>query len=116
MPIIEHSSIPMPPAVDFRAERVFVSPAQGALSLTVKEVDLHPGWTGRLHTHAVDQSIMVVSGAVQLILGDELRTVRAGCTLFAPPGVPHKLVNRLWIPVKLLVSYPAVELETDYLE
>ena len=46
MPIIEHSTIPMPPAVDFRAERVFVSPAQGALSLTVKEVDLHPGWTG----------------------------------------------------------------------
>lgn len=116
MPIIEHSSIPMPAAIDHRAERSFVSPAQGALSLTVKEVDLHPGWQGRLHTHTTDQAIMVMAGAIQLILDDELRTVRAGCTLLAPPGVPHKLVNQLWIPVKLLVIYPAVELETDYLE
>ena len=116
MPIIEHSGIPMPAAVDGRAERLFVSPEQGALALTVKEVDLHPGWVGRLHTHPTDQAIMVLDGAVQLILGDELRTVRAGCTLFAPPGVSHKLVNKLWIPVKLLVIHPAVDLATDYLE
>ena len=116
MPIIEHSSIRMPAVVDCRTERSLVSPAQGAVSLTVKEVELHPGWQGRLHTHPTDMSIMVMAGAVQLIIGDELQTVRAGCTLFAPPGVPHKLVNRLWIPVRLLVIYPTTDLETDYLE
>ena len=116
MPIIEHSSIRMPAAQDYRAERSFVSPAQGAVSLTVKEVELHPGWQGRLHTHPTDLSIMVMAGAVQLILGDELQTVRAGCTLFAPPGTPHKLINKLWIPVRLLVIYPTTELITDYLE
>ncbi len=116
MPIIEHSAVRMPPPVGCRAERVLVSREQGALSLTIKEVELHPGWQGRLHTHPVDLSIMVMAGAVQLILGDELRTVRAGCTLFAPPGVPHKLVNKLWIPVRLLVTCPSAELDTDYLE
>ena len=116
MPIIEHSSIRMTAVVDCRTERSLVSPAQGAVSLTVKEVELHPGWQGRLHTHPTDMSIMVMAGAVQLIIGDELQTVRAGCTLFAPPGVPHKLVNRLWIPVRLLVIYPTTDLETDYLE
>ena len=97
MPIIEHSSIRMPAAQDYRAERSFVSPAQGAVSLTVKEVELHPGWQGRLHTHPTDLSIMVMAGAVQLILGDELQTVRARLHLFAPPGTPHKLINKLWI-------------------
>ena len=116
MPIIEHSSIRMSPPVDCRAERTFVSPEQGAVSLTVKEVELHPGWEGRLHTHPTDMSIMVMAGAVQLIIGDELQTVRAGCTLFAPPGVPHKLINKLWIPVRLLVTYPTTDLVTDYLE
>ncbi|CAI8023140.1 hypothetical protein GBAR_LOCUS13555 [Geodia barretti] len=101
---------------DYRAERTFVSREQGAASLTVKEVELHPGWEGRLHTHPTDIAIMVSAGAVQLIIDDELRTVRAGCTLFAPPGVPHKLVNKLWIPVRLLVTYPTTDLETDYLE
>ena len=45
-----------------------------------------------------------------------MQTVRAGCTLFAPPEVPHKLVNRLWIPVRLLVMYPSTDQETTYLE
>ena len=116
MPIIEHSAVRMPPPVDYRAERVLVSQEQGALSLTIKEVELHPGWQGRLHSHSTDTAMMVMAGAVQLIIGDEIRTVRAGCTLFAPPGVPHKLVNRLWIPVRLLVTYPATELDTVYLE
>ena len=118
MPIIEHSQVRMSPPVDYRAERLLVSREQGAASLTIKEVELHPGWEGRLHAHRVDMSIMVMAGAVQLILGDEMQTVRAGCTLFAPPGVPHKLVNKLWIPVRLLVTYPSaeLELETDYLE
>ena len=116
MPIIEHSAIRMPAPVDCRAERTFVSSEQGAVSLTVKEVELHPGWEGRLHTHSTDEAIMVLAGAVQLIIGDEMQTVRAGCTLFAPPGVPHKLVNRLWIPVRLLVMYPSTDQETVYLE
>ena len=116
MSIIEHSAVRMPAPVDYRAERTFVSREQGAASLTIKEVELHPGWAGRLHTHPTDIAIMVSAGAVQLIIGDELQTVRAGCTLFAPPGVPHKLVNKLWIPVRLLVTYPTTDLITDYLE
>ncbi len=116
MPIIDHSAIRMPAPVDYRAERIFVSREQGAASLTIKEVELHPGWEGRLHTHPTDTAMMVSAGAVQLIIGDELRTVRAGSTLFAPPGVPHKLINKLWIPVRLLMIYPTNELETDYLE
>ncbi len=116
MPIIEHNSIRMSPVADYRAERLLVAQKQGAVSLTVKEVELYPGRQGRLHTHPTDIAIMVMAGAVQLIIGDELRTVRAGCTLFAPPGVPHKLVNKLWIPVRLLVTYPTTDLITDYLE
>ena len=116
MPIIEHSEIRMPAPVDNHRERVFVSKEQGSVSLTIKEVELHPGWEGRLHTHPTDIAIMVMAGAVQLVLGDEVFTIRAGTTMLAPPGVPHKLVNQLWIPVRLLVTYPATDLETDYLE
>ena len=116
MPIIEHSSLSMPPVADRRRERLVVSSSVGAASLTIKEVELHPGWEGRLHTHPIDLAIMVTAGAVQVVMGDQVETVRAGCTLFAPPGEPHKLINRLWIPVSLLVTYPGADLDTDYLE
>ena len=85
-------------------------------SLTVKELELQPGWEGRLHTHPTDIAVMVMAGAIQMIVGDEIRTVRAGSTLLAPPGVPHKLINELWMPAQLLAIYPTTELETTFLE
>jgi len=77
MPIIQHGAVPMPPAADCYRERAFVSGDNGAESLTIKEVELLPGWEGRLHTHPTDLAIMVTEGAVQVVMGDQLATVRA---------------------------------------
>ncbi|MGH8059331.1 MAG: hypothetical protein ACREOH_19190 [Candidatus Entotheonellia bacterium] len=48
MPVIEHSTIRMSAVVDYRSERTLVSKGQGATSLTIKELELHSGWEGRL--------------------------------------------------------------------
>ena len=116
MAIIEHTTIASPPMVDHQEGRTLVSGTDGAASLTIKEVTLHPGYEGRLHTHDVDIAIMVMSGAVQIVDDEDVRTVRAGCTLLAPPGRPHKLINTLWTPVQLLVTYPSNHWQTSYLE
>jgi quercetin dioxygenase-like cupin family protein len=116
MPIIDHADLSWAPVAARVRERHLVSRGQGAASLTIKEVEIAPQWEGRLHTHPVDVSMQVMSGAIQAIIGDEVRTVRAGTTLLAPPGVPHKLINRLWTPAMLLITYPSAALETDYLE
>jgi quercetin dioxygenase-like cupin family protein len=116
MPIIDHADIRLAPTMERVRERYLVSKDLGAVSLTVKEVEISPGYEGRMHTHPVDVSIQVMSGAIQIILGDEATTVRAGTTLLAPPGVPHKLIHHLWTPALLLITYPSAELETDHLE
>ena len=116
MPIIDHATIRLAPAMERVRERYLVSKDLGAVSLTVKEVEISPGYEGRMHTHPVDVSIQVTSGAIQIILGDEIRTVRAGTTLLAPPGLPHKLIHHRWTPALLLITYPSAELETDHLE
>ena len=116
MPIIDHATIRLAPVMERVRERYLVSKDLGAVSLTVKEVEISPGYEGRMHTHPVDVSIQVTSGAIQIILGDEIRTVRAGTTLLAPPGLPHKLIHHLWTPALLLITYPSAELETDHLE
>ncbi len=116
MPVVEHSTVRMSEAVDYHRERTLVSSEQGAVSLTVKDVELQPGWEGRLHTHPTDIAVMVTGGAIQMEIGDEMHTVRTGFTMVAPPGVPHRLINQLWVPATMLVIYPASELETTFVE
>ena len=116
MPIIDHAKVRLTPTMERVRERHLVSKDLGAVSLTVKEVEISPGWEGRMHTHPIDVSIQVLSGAIQVILGDEVQTVRPGTTLLAPPGMPHKLIHHLWTPALLLITYPSSELETEYLE
>ena len=115
MPVVEHSTVRMSQTVDYHSERTLVSKEQGAASLTVKEVELHPGWEGRMHTHPTDIAVMVTGGAIQMEIGDEIHTVRTGFTMVAPPGVPHRLVNQLWMPATMLVIYPDSELKTNFL-
>ena len=116
MPIIDHSTRPMPEPVEKRSVRSLVTRGDGAESLTITEIVVYPRSEGRLHTHPVDQAIMVTEGSIQMMVGDEIRTVRSGFTLLAPPGVAHNLVNNTWVAAKMLVICPVADLETSYLE
>jgi quercetin dioxygenase-like cupin family protein len=60
----------------------------GALSL----VEVH-GWRGGeppLHVHSrEDELFMLLEGEATFMVGDEVRSVRAGASVWAPRGVPH---------------------------
>ena len=102
MPIIDHSAQPLAR----RDDKISVR------SLMVVDT----GFEGRLHTHEAEQAITVLEGSIQFIVGDEVQTVRAGYTLFAPAGTPHKLVNNTWVPARMYVACPTDHLDTRYLE
>ena len=116
MPIIDHSTQPMPEPVEKRSVRSLVGGEYGVRSLTIREMVVYPGAEGQLHTHPTDQAIMMMDGSIQMFVGEETRTVRSGFTLLAPPGVPHKLVNNTWVPARMLVIYPTDDLETNFIE
>ena len=116
MPIISHGETPMPPPTDRVSERAIASSRHGLTDLRVREVVVHPGHPGRLHTHPTDQVIMVTAGAVQVIVGDDVQTVRSGNTLAAPAGEPHKIINNLWVAARMLVIDSTNDLHTQHLE
>lgn len=116
MPIIQHSAQPTSATDAFARVRPLVTREHGAASLTVQEVVMNPGMATPLQTHATDIAFMMLEGSIQMIVGDEVRTVRSGYTLLAPPGVTYKLINNTWVAARLLMVYPAAHLETKVLE
>ena len=116
MPIINHNSQPVLQSDEFFSLRPLVTKDHGAASLTVQEVIIKPGVEGRLQTHPVDVAFMMLEGSIQMIVGNEVRTVRSGNTLLAPPGTPYRLINNTWVAARLLMIFPAAQLEKTVLE
>lgn len=48
-----------------------------------------PGDRVPLHTHPIDEVVVVQGGPAVLQLGDETQAVQAGAVMFIPKGVPH---------------------------
>jgi mannose-6-phosphate isomerase-like protein (cupin superfamily) len=58
------------------------------------EVSLAPGMSVPRHTHArEDEAYYVLSGELEVVVGDEIFVLRAGDTLMAPRDIPHQLRN-----------------------
>ena len=116
MPVIDHSTQPMPDPTDKQAVRALVSAEHGTKALSISELIVQPGSVGQLHTHDADEAVMVMEGSIQFVVGDEVQTVRSGYSMVAPPGTPHKLVNNTWVPARMLVTHPTNELGTEIVE
>ncbi len=116
MPIIDHRTQPQMEPVDGRESRRFITKESGAASLTVGELVMHDGAALRLHTHPTDEAIVLLEGSVEMVVGDESRTVTTGHTLLAPPGTPHKLVNNSGGDARMFTIFPTDNPTTTYLE
>ena len=116
MPIIDHRTQPPLEPVDGREARRFVTQEVGAASLTIGELLMHHGSALRLHTHPHDEAIILLEGSIQMVVGDESRTVTPGHTLLAPPGIPHRLVNSSGGDARVYTVFPTDNPTTDYVD
>lgn len=53
-----------------------------------------PGTGLPLHTHNVEETVLVLSGEANVTIGDEEREVSAGWATWVRAGVPHSFSNR----------------------
>jgi quercetin dioxygenase-like cupin family protein len=51
---------------------------------------IEPGWAGAAHSHPHEQLIYVVSGAIQLTVGDRTHALSAGDSFLVAGGIQHQ--------------------------
>jgi mannose-6-phosphate isomerase-like protein (cupin superfamily) len=88
--------------------RILVDPNTTDGALSVVEGVIPPGGDGGLHVHhAEDETMYVVSGELEITVGQETRTLVPGDCYFGPRGVPHRVRNVGKIPAKsVAISTP----------
>jgi quercetin dioxygenase-like cupin family protein len=87
MPFIDLNSIPVIEPVPGCRMR---TPHGTHLMLSFLEMDA--GAEVPMHHHPHEQGGILISGCVQLTIGDETRVVTAGSMFLIPPNVPHRAV------------------------
>ena len=61
-------------------------------NLMLSYLEMEDGAEVPLHHHPHEQGGILISGRVQLTIGDETRIVEAGSLFLIPPNVPHRAV------------------------
>ena len=75
-----------------------------------------PGDRIPLHTHPIEEVILIEEGTADVRLGDERRTVRPGTVVFVPKGVPHGMDNAGRGVLRLRAVYSSTVVSLQYLE
>ena len=114
MPIIRNTEVEFTPGlVQNYKRRVLVNPDRGSGAVTLGEAIMDPGAELPVHTHRVEEVMVITRGIVAVLLGDETFTLNPSDVILAPAGVKHMLANRSEEPAGFLFFYPAVEVQLD---
>jgi mannose-6-phosphate isomerase-like protein (cupin superfamily) len=105
-----HVHVTRPPAYTFLGVTmaVHLPGLQTGGRFSMIEATMPPGGDGGLHMHTrEDESIYLLDGSLDVTIGDDAFTLKAGESYFAPRNVPHRLRNNGETPARaLLVNSP----------
>jgi quercetin dioxygenase-like cupin family protein len=107
MPYIQRDEIVESEPFPGMHSKALVGKDNGSVSLTVANAGLEPGAGVPLHIHPNhEEAILILEGAVEGVLGEEVRTLGPGDVLLAPAGVKHSIINRSNRPARVITIFP----------
>ena len=87
--------------------RILVNQDKGSGAITLGELSMNPGTELPMHTHRIEETMVITKGAATVVLGDETYTLEPGDVILASAGIKHTLANRSNEPMEFLFFYPA---------
>ena len=114
MPIIRNTDVEFTPgSIKNTRRRRLVDSDTGAEAITLGELIMGPGTELPMHTHRIEEVMVITKGEATAVLGDETYTLAPGDVIFAPAGIKHNFANRSTEPMGFLFFYPGIEVHLE---
>ena len=108
MPIIQHEHLPeVPWRPGYRKWDVTLEEHSVSTSLSLNTAE--PGTGAPLHTHEIDELIMIMEGTLEVRISGETHTVEKDHTQVIPPGAAHGFTVVGEKTAKLIVVFPHMD-------
>ena len=90
------------------------SPSTGSRSSGSSVVEVPPGCGLPRHTDSAEETIEVVAGAAELLIGDECESLPTGGVAVVPENAPHEVRNAGQEPLRFVAVYASPSVVTRY--
>lgn len=77
-------------------------------------LEVDPGCRLPRHTDSAEETVVIVAGAAEVVVGDERAPVPAGGVALVPAGVPHEVRNAGEQVLRFAAVYAAADVVTTY--
>jgi quercetin dioxygenase-like cupin family protein len=84
--------------------------------ITVIVEEIAPGDRIPLHTHPINEVIVIGEGMPEIMLGDDVQEVGPGAVVFIRAGTPHGTRNTSTTPIRIHAMFPSERIGIEYLE
>lgn len=118
MPIVDHNGIEETPWRPSYRKWAITRAGDGTTSSDLSYSEVGVGAGAPLHSHEADELIVVLEGALEVRLGDEVQQAGRDHTLVIPPNTPHGFTSVGPGEARLLSFFPIADPfdHTTYIE
>ena len=113
MPVIKNEDLTVEQMYPLVERRVLIGKHIGAENITMGEVTIQPGGEIPLHTHSIEDCILLREGSGEVHIGTEVHKVEAPMTILVKPGERHKVMNTGQRPVRIIFGFPSVNVDRN---
>jgi quercetin dioxygenase-like cupin family protein len=92
------------------------SPSTGLRSSGSSVIEIAPGRRLPRHTDSAEETIVIVSGAAEVLVGDERASLTAGGVAVVPESVPHEVRAAGEESLRFVAVYASANVVTRYEE
>jgi len=83
----------------------------GAAAITMGEITIYPGGEIPLHSHKVEDVVLLREGRGEIHMEEEVVKVEAPMSILIPAGIKHTVINTGSEPMKIIYGFPAIDVE-----
>ncbi|MDX9872880.1 MAG: cupin domain-containing protein [Clostridia bacterium] len=94
----------------------YIDKVTGTGGVSMGTVTLQPGAALKVHKHKVEDAMVIIEGKGIFILGDKEYPIEEGMAVYAPAATPHGLKNNSDAPLRIVYTFPAVDVERYFVE
>jgi len=111
MPIVKNERVKVEQMYPLVERKELIGRKMGAAAITMGEITIYPGGEIPLHSHKVEDAVLLREGRGEIHMDGEVFKVEAPMSILIPAGVKHRVINTGSEPIKIIFGFPAIEVE-----